>query len=176
MKVVGFKRVALVNGITTSRVARTLLNLSCALFVGAALTEIALAEEAVTILRCESNAKTTRDYSYEQDHWVGKNDKPSADFFKSDLLRDKVFADLDTDTPTIKSLTPKSPITDEQAAEFQGRVIHRAGPMLVVQWTNPFGNKVWVASLNVEKKVAVVSETYDGATSFGVNTETLNCK
>ena len=166
----------MVYGTATSSGTKAWLNLSCALLIGVVLTRNARAEEAVTILRCESNAKTTRDYSYERNRWVDKNDKPSAEFFKSDLLRDKVFTDLDTDTPTIKSLTPKSPITDEQAAEFQGRVIHRAGPMLVVQWTNPFGNKVWVASLNVEKKVAVVSETYDGATSFGVNTETLNCK
>jgi hypothetical protein len=90
-------------------------------------------------------------------------------------LRDKIFANLGTNNPKIKSITPKSKIYPEGSiVEFDGEVLHRSGDMIILKWdNNPWGNKVWIGAVNIKHKVAVVSEFYDGVTSFGVSVESL---
>lgn len=145
--------------------------------ISAIFCGLVVAEESSTVLQGKCNAKVNRDFSYLQNKWVDSNDKPSDYFSKQDILRDKVFTDLDTDTPTIKSITPKNKYSDEQVTEFKGQVIHRAGSLVTIRWSNePFDNKIWIATINTDKKKAVVCEMYDGATSFGVNVETLDLK
>ena len=149
-----------------------LFSLISAVFCG-----LTVAEESSTILQGKCNAKVNRDFSYLQNKWIDSNDKPSGSFSKVDIWHDKVFTDLDTDAPTIKSITPKNKYSDEQVAEFKGQVIHRAGPLVTIRWSNePFDNKIWVATINTDKKKAVVCGMYDGATSFGVDVETLDLK
>ena len=59
--------------------------------------------------------------------------------------------------------------------EFNGTVIHRAGDIIMLKWSNPFGNKIWIATINLKYKKAIVTESYDGLTSFGMNIEILDC-
>ncbi|MEE2399730.1 hypothetical protein PRA76_27340, partial [Klebsiella pneumoniae] len=86
------------------------------------------------------------------------------------VLRDKVFANLDSDSPTIRS------ITDEKGEEFVGKVVSRAEDAVFLTWNNdPFGNKLWSAAIDLVNKKAVVSQVYKGITSTGIDSETLDC-
>ena len=46
----------------------------------------------------------------------------------------------------------------------------------MIKWENPSGNKVWIATINLKNKQAIVTESYDGITSFGINIEILESK
>jgi len=148
-------------------------------FIG---VHLLFADEALTILHCECNAKANRNYYFLKKSWVGKDDKLSKRFIthldENDMiLRDKIFTDLNSDNPKIKSITPPIKYVPEgQFAEFKGKVIHRTNEMLIIKWENPYKNKIWTAAINLKHKVAVVTQYYNGATSFGVDVETLDCK
>jgi hypothetical protein len=43
-------------------------------------------------------------------------------------------------------------------------------------WKNPAGNKIWIASIDMKNKKAVVFQSYEGVTSFGTGIESLDCK
>jgi len=144
--------------------------------------DLLFADETTTILECKANSKANRDYSFSRKSWVGKDDRLAKTFTtnldKNDMpLRDKIFTNINTDNPKIKSITPPTKYVPEgQFAEFKGKVIHRTDEMLIIKWENPFKNKVWTASINLNYKVATVTQYYNGVTSFGVNVEALDCK
>ena len=156
------------------------------LFVMMLLLELmasaASASDDISSLSCTSNAKASRDYifrDYSDDIQKGWNpDKKKVFSIGTKLspveetLRDKVFSKLDTDTPTIRSLTPGA-----DGEEFQGTVISRTGDAIFLVWNNnPFGNKLWSAAIDLTHKKAVISQVYQGATSVGVDSETLDCR
>lgn len=141
--------------------------------------------EGPTSLTCISNAKATRDYAFRDGLWAGtippKRDvifgiatRPGRQAHA--VLRDKVFSRLDTDRPIIRSITPAEWAGKEVADEFQGMVVSRDGAAVFLIWRNDFGNKVWLAAINLEHRRAVVTQAFDGATSFGAEVETLDCR
>ncbi len=130
------------------------------------IQNICYAEE-ITILQCKSISKFNKDYSYMENSWRDGKDP---------ILRDKVFTKLNTINPIIKSITPRDKYSEEQVIEFKGTVIHRTGSIIMIKWANDFNNKVWIATINLNYRKAVVAESYDGITSFGINVETLTCK
>ena len=142
------------------------------------------AEEKLTVLQCMSNSIANRDYHFGQHEWVDKKDKPTNEFMTGTkskpndlIMRDKVFTRLDTNKPIIKSVTPKTKyVNEEQVSEFEGSVLDRTNTLITITWKNPYDNKFWFAVIDFQHKKAVVSHVYEGATSFGVDVETLDCK
>lgn len=141
--------------------------------------------ENPTSLTCVSNAKASRDYSFRDKQWAGtippRRDvtfgvatRPGREAHQ--VLRDKMFSRLDTDRPTIRSITPAEAAGEEVALEFQGLVVSRDGAAVFLIWRNDFGNKVWLAAINLEHRRAVVTQAFDGATSLGAEVETLDCQ
>lgn len=139
----------------------------------------------VGILHCKCNAKANRDFLFKSMEWVDKNDMPTTSFRTGTRtepnglsIYDKVFAGLSTDNPTIISSALKETtfLKMGDIAEFSGSVLERNLQTVIITWKNPFGNKVWVASIDFENKKAIVTQFYNGLTSFGVNVETLDCE
>lgn len=131
------------------------------------------AQENQTILNCKCLEKINKDYV--ADSLLGE-EKKWLEFENSEPLRDKIFANLDSDKPVIKSITPPHEYFPEgEVLEFYGTVIHRSDDLIIVKWENPFGNKVWIATINLKHKKAIVTESYNGLTSFGMNIEILDC-
>ncbi len=121
--------------------------------------------EDITNLQCKCESKINKDYYYKEGKWLNETKKNL-------ILRDKVFSKLDTENPIIKSITLKNKYSEEQSTEFEGTVIHRTDSIIMIKWKNDFGNKIWIATINLKSKTAVVAESYDGFTSFGINIET----
>jgi hypothetical protein len=72
-----------------------------------------------------SSLARARDFLFNTQKWVGEEDMPADDFVTGTrdkpwdlVLRDKIVANLDTDKPTIRSITPKTNIAGEESAEF----------------------------------------------------------
>ena len=131
------------------------------------------AQENQTILDCKCLEKINKDYVIDS---LITGEKKWLEFENSELLRDKIFANLNSDKPVIKSITPPHKYFPEgEVHEFNGTVIHRAGDIIMLKWSNPFGNKIWIATINLKYKKAIVTESYDGLTSFGMNIEILDC-
>lgn len=139
-------------------------------------------EKSFNTIYGKCNAKVNRDYHFIKKAWVGMNDKSAPTFItnvekKDMVLRDKIFANLNTEFPMVTSISPPCEYFPEgEIHEFSGIVIHRTDEIVVIKWENPFKNKVWTAAIHLEHKVAIVTEYYNGVTSFGVNVETLDCK
>ena len=116
--------------------------ISISVFVGAAQQY----DDIPTILNGKCNAKAYRDYYFQNKSWVNQHDEPTGEFptninDKDIILRDKIFANLGTNNPKIKSITPKSKIYPEGSiVEFDGEVLHRSGDMIILKWdNNPWG-------------------------------------
>ena len=146
----------------------------------AALTASAGAQDTPTSLACTSNAKASRDYGFGEKEWSGAiPPDPSKVFGISALshgqpnavLRDKIFSSLNTSTPVIRSITPPS-----EAAEFKGTVVSRWADSVFIMWQNDYGNKIWLAVVDLTHKKATVSQVFQGITSVGIEAETLDCK
>lgn len=154
----------------------------CVIFVYfATLTASAGAQDKLTSLACTSNAKASRDYGFGEKQWSGAiPPDPSKVFGISTLgrgqpnaavLRDKVFSSLNTSTPVIRSITPPG-----EAAEFKGTVVSRWADSVFIMWQNDYGNKIWLAVVDLTHKKATVSQVFQGITSVGIEAETLDCK
>ncbi len=138
----------------------------------------------ISILQCESNAIANRDYYFNKKEWVGKDDKPSDEFRTGNttkpndlIMRSKIFANLNTNKPTIKSITqPTKYVNEQQTVEFEGIILNRTDTVVTITWKNPNDNKIWIGTINLKHKKAIVSYAYEGATSFGVDVESLDCK
>ena len=131
------------------------------------------AQEIPSVLICKCVEKINKDYGAEgltgEMKWLK--------FENTTPLRDKIFVNLVSDTPTINSIAPPYKYFPEgEVNEYVGTVIHRTKNLILVKWENSFKNKVWIASINVKLKKAIVTESYDRTTSFGMNIEILNCK
>jgi len=137
------------------------------------LTACVYAQESQTILNCRCLEKINKDYVVDS---LITGEKNWTEFQSTEPLRDKVFANLDSDKPIIKSITPPHEYFPEgEVHEFYGTVIHHSEDLIILKWENPFGNKVWIATINLKHKKAIVTESYNGLTSFGMNIEILDC-
>lgn len=138
----------------------------------------------ISILQCDSNAIANRDYYFNKNEWMGKDDKPSDEFRTGNkakpnglIMRSKIFVNLNTNKPIIKSITPPTKyISEQQTAEFEGTILNRTDTLVAITWKNPNDNKLWFGTINLKHKKAIVSYAYEGATSFGVDVESLDCK
>lgn len=143
---------------------------------------ISWAKDKPTLLTCRANAQTNRDFLFKQWQWVDADDKPAVTFIThlDDLtmeLRDKVFSRIDTDTPIIRSIARGKLFGDkDEFIDFKGTIISRTDDMLVIGWQNPLRNKLWTAVIQLEHEIAIVTQYYNGLSSFGVTVETLTCK
>src|SRR5207249_2355233 len=98
---------------------------------------------------------------------------------QSESLRDKIFSSLNTANPTIRSITPPRRTLgqpEEEAVEFKGDVVSRTVDAVFIMWRNDFGNKMWLAVVDLKQKKATVSQVFQGVTSVGIEAETLDCK
>lgn len=148
---------------------------------------IAEGQELPTTLMCISNAKASRDFGYTEKKWTGqkghhvepdqpfqiagKNSKVADVYF---VLRDKVFSDLNTQKPTVRSVT-KFKDESEEAAEFSAVVVSRTSDAVFLVWTNEL-NKVWLAAIDLIHRKAALTEVFQGITSVGGGIETLDCR
>jgi hypothetical protein len=154
----------------------------------AVLAAVASAQDSPTSLACTSNAKASRDYGFGEKQWSGTIPPEPAKVFgistvkqrqPNDPLRDKVFSSLNTPTPVIRSITPPRQaigFPEGEAVEFKGTVVSRLAEAVFIMWQNDYGNKVWLAALDLKHKKATVSQVFQGVTSIGIEAETLDCK
>jgi hypothetical protein len=163
--------------------------LACSLGLLIAIASAGEGQELPTVLTCTSNAKASRDYGFSEKRWsgqVGHLVEPSRLFATSGTssktswgqfeLRDKVFSGLDTQAPTVRSIT-RYETGPEEAAEFVSRVVSRTPDAVFLVWTNaPNLNKVWVAAVDLAHRKVTVTHAFQGATSFGGELETLDCR
>jgi hypothetical protein len=143
------------------------------------------ANELPSVLTCTSNAKASRDYGFLfEKRWLGiVGGKPNETFGvgtqrvpNGQILRDKVFSELNTARPTVRSIPPAGGGQDEDAAEFVGTVLNRDVDSVWISWRNPPGNKVWLSVIDLQHKKAVVAQLFSGLTSVGGEIETLDCR
>jgi hypothetical protein len=150
------------------------------------------AAELPTVLTCTVNAHADRDFGFIEKAWMGALPDPgkapdaSRPFRMATkenpgtaILREKVFSGLDTPHPTIKSITPGNALgLPAEAVEFRGTVVSRFGETVFVVWDNetPNPNKVWLAAVNRAEGKVAMSQVLQGATSVGVEVETLDCE
>ncbi|HEC12652.1 MAG TPA: hypothetical protein ENI80_05305 [Acidiferrobacteraceae bacterium] len=125
---------------------------------------------------------TNRDFLFNRLQWVDAEDQPAVTFIThlDDLtmeLRDKVFSRIDTDKPTVRSIARGKLFGDkDEFIDFKGTIVSRTDDMLVIGWQNPQRNKLWTAAIQLKHEIAIVTQYYNGATSFGVTVETLTCR
>lgn len=168
---------------------RGIAALACSVGLLVAAASGTAGQDLPTVLSCTSNAKASRDYGFSEKRWsgqVGHLVEPSRVFAISGTssktswgqfeLRDKVFSGLNTQEPTVRSITrfEKGP---DQAAEFVGRVVSRTPDAVFIVWTNaPNLNKVWLAAVDLAHRKVTVTHAFQGATSIGGELETLDCR
>jgi len=130
-----------------------------------------VAQKAPTTIYFKCKEKINKDYV--TDNSFGKSQWLKFEELKP--LRDKIFINIQSDKPIIKSITPPDEIYPEgEINEFQGIVIHRSDKLLLIKWENPTRNKIWIATINLKYNKAIVTESYSGLTSFGMNVEILD--
>ena len=146
-------------------------------------------EEIPTVLTCTVNAHADRNWGFDEKAWMGFMPKfgkaldPSRPFniaTRTDrngvIFRDKVFSAINTPKPVIRSITPGIRKDEAEAVEFEGTVLSRISGAMFLSWQNPYGNKVWVAAIDLTNRKAVLSLISQGATSLNVESETLDCR
>jgi len=168
---------------------RRISSFACSLGLLIAIASAGEGQELPTVLTCTSNAKASRDYGFSEKRWsgqVGHLVGPSRLFATSGTssktswgqfeLRDKVFSGLNTQTPTVRSIT-RYEKGSEEAAEFVSRVVSRTSDAVFLLWTNaPNLNKVWLAAVDLAHRKVTVTHAFQGATSLGGELETLDCR
>lgn len=137
-------------------------------------------QDVPTSLICRSNAKAWRDYSFREKRWVGAASQPFGAAtvsrrVKGHPLREKLFSKLDTDEPTVRSITPATDDAPEVSDEFAATVALRTPTWLFLTWSNDV-NKLWLAVIDLEESKATVTLTFRGVTSVGGEVETLDCR
>ena len=123
-------------------------------------------------INCKCIEKINKDYGPEglegESKWL--------EFEHSSILRDKIFINLSSDTPIVKSIVPPDKYNSTEIVyTFNGEIIHRTENLILIKWENTTKNQVWIASINLELKKVIVTETYDIDKTFGVNIEILEC-
>lgn len=146
---------------------------------------LAQAEERPTSLTCTANAKAWRDYGFLEARWEGKPARGgrAQPFGVTTLtrrdpdipLRDKVFSNLQSDAPIVRSITPATSLTPTESVEFEAKVLLRTSDEVFLTWSNEV-NKVWVAVVDLKTRKAVVAHVFKGMTSVGGELETLDGK
>lgn len=142
-----------------------------------------------TILTCTVNAHADRNFGFREKAWMG----PIPPFGKAPdssrpfniatkagqnnvVFRDKIFSGLNTPKPMIRSVTPPIGGIEQEAFEAEGTVLSRTSDAVFIFWRNPFGNKVWVAAIDLSNRKATLSLLSQGVTSLDVGVETLDCR
>lgn len=169
--------------------------LACSFCILIAIFLPAEGQELPTTLRCTSNAKVSRDYAFTVKQWSGhkghdlnpsdpfkivqdRNAKPSLGQFS---LRDKVFVGMDTNTPTVVSIT-RWENRDDLAEEFRATVVSRTSDTVFIVWTDrypgpsDFGNRAWLAVVDLTHRKVIVTHVVQGATSVIGELETPDCR
>ena len=139
--------------------------------------------ENPTQLTCMPNAKVTRDYGFREKIWMGSLDDYSIPFRtkinptkeNDPYYRIRVFADLYSSTPIIKTVWPKTKLLDEQVEIYKGTVVSRTSDSVFIVWNNTPNNKAWLAVVNLKLKKAVTSILFEGITSVGFKSVTFDC-
>jgi len=163
------------------RLVRTVLSLVTV--SGLAVAGGAIAGEKATTLVCHSNLMASRDFTFQETRWVGREpeggfnvqtrkDLTAGTFFS---LRDKVFSGLNTRKPGVRSVTRLSNGTSN-GEDFEATVLSRTRDAVFLMWKNDYGNKVWVAVIDLSHRKASISELFQGATSVGGQLETMDCE
>lgn len=163
------------------------LAFACSFCILIAISLTVEGQELPTILTCKSNAKTVRDFGFIEKRWTGekghllesstmfqtygRNSKTSWGQFE---LRDKVFYNLNTTKPVVRSIT-RFQDGAEDVAEFVGRVVDRTSDEVYLVWTNNF-DKVWLAAVDLKHRKVIVTHVFRGAFSVGGELETLDCR
>ena len=143
-------------------------------------------QEIPTAVTCTSNAIASRDYGFAEKVWTGQKGhmvESSAPFqiatkdrkLKGLYLRDKVFSGLNTEKPIVRSITRYEDGV-EDATEFAVKVVSRTQDQVFLIWTNDSHNKVWLATVDLTHRKAMVTQAFQGVTSVGGELETLDCR
>jgi len=144
------------------------------------------AADLPTVLSCTLNARANRDFGFKEKAWMGpvpefgKKPDDSRPFMvatksKEVILKQRIFSGLDTPRPVVRMVGPWGPLP-EDAAEFTGAVVSRWTDSVFIVWQNDYGNKVWLAVVDLAHKKATVSQAFRGITSVGIEAETLDCR
>lgn len=147
------------------------------------------ASDNPSVLSCTVNAHADRNWGFDENVWMGpipklgKAPDPSRPFNVATMpnqngviFRDKVFSAINTPKPVIRSITQGIGNGETESVEFEGAVLSRTSGALFISWQNPYGNKVWVAAIDLINRKAVLSLLSQGATSLNIDVETLNCR
>lgn len=139
-----------------------------------------LAEDSLV---CSSDSLAKRDYSYKNHAWGNgiELDEENSNFGiankenqKGQLFKDYVFSKLDTLNPSIKSITIYED-GKEVISNLEGKIIYSSANLLLIQW-NTVDYILWIATIDMKHKKAIISNHYDGIYSFGITVTNLNCK
>jgi len=137
-----------------------------------------------TILSCTFNAYAQRGYGFEEKAWRGnllgtyKASNPPFDVtgkgaatMGSDVFMELIFSGLDTDAPRVRELKPKS-------IEYQASVLIRTADSVILLWRNKPGwaDWAWLATIDHQRRVAVVVSVYSGSTLINGGLETMDCR
>lgn len=147
------------------------------------------AADLPTILTCTVNAHADRNFGFREKAWMGPippfdkapdSSRPFKIATKAGqndvVFRDKIFSGLNTPKPMIRSVTPSIEGIEQEAFEAEGTVLSRTSDAVFIFWRNPFGNKVWVAAIDLTNRKATLSLLSQGVTSLNVEAETLDCR
>ena len=145
-------------------------------------------QELSTILTCASNAKASRDYAFNIKQWSGhrRHDLNPTQHFKivrdrnekNDLnqfiLRDIRFVGLNTKNPTVVFITRFKTLKD-LAEDLEATVVERTSDSVSLVWSNGF-NKVWLGTIDLIHRKAIVTHIGQGATNIEGYLETFDCQ
>jgi hypothetical protein len=140
-----------------------------------------------TTLLCVRNASASRGYGFDEERWLGilVGPKPSLNppfnLFvagksgpKQEITLERIFTGLDSETPTVRHIEK-----DMKATEFPAKTLRRRGvDSVIILWSNPPGlaDWMWLAHIDRIRRVAVVTNVYDGMTYSAGELETMDCR
>jgi hypothetical protein len=100
-----------------------------------------------------------------------------------DLTYEKgiIFTGLNGEFPKVKAMRDYSDGV-QKAVEFNAQLISNDNKTIFLTWNNgppineESANKVWLGAVDQINLKAVVSQVYHGATTLGINADSMNCK
>lgn len=136
------------------------------------------------LLICSTDAMAKRDYSFKNKTWGNgiELDKSNTDFGilnkqtpKGKVLKKYIFSNIDTLSPSVKVITNYENPKQEIITNFKAKRIHTSSNFILIQWGIVDYN-IWIASINMKYKQATISNHYNGLTSYGISSSSLDCK
>ena len=150
---------------------------------------VAAAVRSPASLVCVRNAYAGRGYGFDEKRWLGilTGSEPSSNppfeisitgksGPKADVTLERIFSGLDGETPNVREIE-KGGRGDK---EFSAKLLSRLGDSVIILWGNSRvlagANWIWLAHIDLRRRVAVVTSVYDGMTYSGGELETLDCR